>query len=116
MRETTKAEDQLFYSFWVENRIANDHPLRAMEKYVDVILTILSDEFQKLYSSTERPRKMFRVVYNEINKENADGAAEHRFSANKQELIVVVPFDSDIGNFYVEISLSDTWKFFSHFF
>ena len=31
----------------------------------------------------------------------------HRISVNKQELTVVVPFESDIGNFYVEISVAD---------
>lgn len=55
MRGKTETEDQLFYSFSVENRIAKDHPLRAMKKYVDDILENLSGEFQKLYSSTGRP-------------------------------------------------------------
>ena len=55
MRGTTKVEDQLFYSFSVENRIAEDHPLRAMKKYVDDILTNLSGEFEKIYSKTGRP-------------------------------------------------------------
>lgn len=31
----------------------------------------------------------------------------HRFSANKQELIVVVPFESDMGGFFVELCLLD---------
>lgn len=31
----------------------------------------------------------------------------HRFSGNKVELIVVVPFESELGNFFVEICLSD---------
>ena len=62
MRGKTETEDQLFYSFSVENCIAKDHSLRAMKKYVDDILTNLLGEFQKLYSPAGRPvlhRNMF---------------------------------------------------------
>lgn len=31
----------------------------------------------------------------------------HHFTGTKQELVVVVPFESEIGNFFVEICLSD---------
>lgn len=31
----------------------------------------------------------------------------HRFTSNKQELVVVVPFQSDLGSFFVEICLAD---------
>lgn len=55
MRGKEQAEDQLFYSFSVESRIAKDHPLRAMKKFVDDILTNLSGEFEKIYSKTGRP-------------------------------------------------------------
>lgn len=55
MRGKEQTEDQLFYSFSVENRISKDHPLRTMKKYIDEILFNLSPEFEKIYSKTGRP-------------------------------------------------------------
>ena len=31
----------------------------------------------------------------------------HRFPASKKEIVVVVPFESELGGFFVEICLSD---------
>ena len=48
MRGKSKDQDQLFYSFSVEERIPKKHPLRALKTYVDQILS-------KLYSGIGRP-------------------------------------------------------------
>jgi transposase len=55
MRGLSKNQDQLFYSFSIEDRIPKKHPLRAMKKYVDEILEKMSDDFSDLYSGTGRP-------------------------------------------------------------
>ena len=55
MRGLTKKQDQLFYSFSVEDRIPKSHPLRVLKKYVDAILLKMDDDFAKLYSGTGRP-------------------------------------------------------------
>jgi transposase len=55
MRGSSKNQDQLFYSFSVEDRIPKKHPLRALKKYVDQILLNLDGDFAKLYSGTGRP-------------------------------------------------------------
>ena len=55
MRGSSKNQDQLFYSFSVEDRVPKNHPLRAMKKYIDEILANMSDDFAKLYSQTGRP-------------------------------------------------------------
>ena len=55
MRGQTKIQDQLFYSFSIEDRIPKSHPLRVLKKYVDDILLKMDDEFSKLYSGTGRP-------------------------------------------------------------
>ena len=55
MRGQTKNQDQLFYSFSIEDRIPKSHPLRVLKKYVDDILLKMDDEFSKLYSGTGRP-------------------------------------------------------------
>jgi transposase len=55
MRGSSKNQDQLFYSFSVEDRVPKNHPLRAMKKYVDEILSKMGEDFAKLYSQTGRP-------------------------------------------------------------
>ncbi len=55
MRGTSKNQDQLFYSFQLEERVPKNHSLRAIKRYVDEILTTMSDDFAKLYSTTGRP-------------------------------------------------------------
>ena len=59
MRGKTETGDQLFYSFSVENRIAKDHPLRTMKKYVNDILTNLSGEFQNQRGAPVLRRNIF---------------------------------------------------------
>ncbi len=55
MRGLSKNQDQLFYSFQLEERVPKKHPLRAIKKYVDEILENMTDDFAKLYSTTGRP-------------------------------------------------------------
>lgn len=55
MRGKSKDQDQLFYSFSVEERIPQKHPLRALKKYVDQILLNMDEDFSSLYSGTGRP-------------------------------------------------------------
>jgi len=55
MRGSSKNQDQLFYSFSVEDRVPKKHPLRAMKKYVDEILSNMNEDFARLYSQTGRP-------------------------------------------------------------
>ena len=55
MRGKSKDQDQLFYSFSVEERIPKKHPLRALKTYVDQILLNMDEDFSRLYSGTGRP-------------------------------------------------------------
>lgn len=52
-----QADDQspLFHTFWVEDRIRSDHPLRDIKKRVDRILVGLSPAFAAAYSDKGRP-------------------------------------------------------------
>jgi transposase len=55
MRGDDVQQDEMFSYRRLEDRIPRDHPLRAMRKMVDEILTGMSPEFEKLYSDTGRP-------------------------------------------------------------
>lgn len=49
-------KQQVFFSFKsIEDRIPNDHPIRALKKLVDDALDKLSRDFDCLYSKTGRP-------------------------------------------------------------
>jgi transposase len=55
MRGGPEATKQLFCYVDVEERIAGDHPLRAVRELVEQVLVGLSRDFAKLYSHTGRP-------------------------------------------------------------
>lgn len=55
MRGGPEDTKQLFSYVDIEDRIAIDHPLRAVKGLVDEVLNGLSREFSKLYSHTGRP-------------------------------------------------------------
>jgi transposase len=55
MRGPEQPQAALFSYLAVEDRIPPDHPLRAMRKLVDPILTALSPRFAALYSELGRP-------------------------------------------------------------
>jgi transposase len=55
MRGPERPQAKLFSYLSVEDRIPQDHPLRALRKLVDPILTALSPRFTALYSELGRP-------------------------------------------------------------
>ncbi len=55
MRGPEQPQTALFSYLSVEDRIPQDHPLRALRKLVDPILTALSPRFAVLYSELGRP-------------------------------------------------------------
>jgi len=55
MRGGVEETKQLFSYMDIEDRIASDHPLRAVKGLVEAVLAGLSREFAKLYSHTGRP-------------------------------------------------------------
>jgi transposase len=55
MRGPEQPQTALFSYLSVEDRIPADHPLRAMRKLVDPVLTALSPRFAALYSELGRP-------------------------------------------------------------
>jgi transposase len=55
MRGGPEVTKQLFSYVGIEERIAGDHPLRAIRDLVEQVLDGLSREFAKLYSHTGRP-------------------------------------------------------------
>src|SRR5712692_1988291 len=55
MRGPEQPQSALFSYLSVEDRIPPDHPLRAMRKLVDPILSALSTRFAALYSELGRP-------------------------------------------------------------
>jgi transposase len=55
MRGDRQGEDQLFSYVPLEDRVPQNHPLRAIRKFVDPILAELSPRFDAIYSKTGRP-------------------------------------------------------------
>ena len=55
MRGEQRGPEGLFSYIRLEERIAADHPLRAIRALVNEVLAGLSDRFEELYSSTGRP-------------------------------------------------------------
>jgi transposase len=55
MRGEQQASEGLFSYIRLEDRIAKDHPLRAIRALVDEVLATLSGRFEDLYSHTGRP-------------------------------------------------------------
>ena len=55
MRGTDEHNGSLFSYVDLEARVPQDHPLRAIQALVDEALTVLSPDFEPLYSKTGRP-------------------------------------------------------------
>lgn len=64
-------KQQVFFSYKsIEDRIPQDHPIRALKKLVDEALANLSGDFDKIYSHTGRPsippEQLFRALLIQI--------------------------------------------------
>jgi hypothetical protein len=55
MRGDERFQDGMFSYVTLEQRVAKDHPLRAIRRITDVVLRSLSQEFDSLYSASGRP-------------------------------------------------------------
>jgi transposase len=55
MRGTEQVQDGMFSYVSLEQRVPQDHPLRAIRKLTDEVLRSLSGDFDQLYSATGRP-------------------------------------------------------------
>jgi len=55
MRGDEKRPEGLFSYVRLEERIASDHPLRAIRSLVEEVLAAMSGKFEDLYSHTGRP-------------------------------------------------------------
>jgi len=55
MRGDERYQDGMFSYVSLEERVPQDHPLRAVRKLTDKVLQSLSAEFDKLYAATGRP-------------------------------------------------------------
>jgi len=73
-----KLQAGMFSYVALEDRIAKDHPLRAIRKLVDQVLTGMSKQFDRLYSDVGRPsipperllRALLLQVFYSIRSEN----------------------------------------------
>src|ERR1700741_467591 len=55
MRGDERTQDGMFSYVSLEQRVPQDHPLRAVRKLTDTVLRRLSGEFDQLYAATGRP-------------------------------------------------------------
>jgi transposase len=55
MRGDERVQDGMFSCVTLEQRVPQDHPLRAIRKLTDTVLQSLSAGFDTLYSSSGRP-------------------------------------------------------------
>ncbi len=55
MRGDERVQDGMFSYVSLEQRVAQDHPLRAVRKVTDVVLQSLGAEFDALYADSGRP-------------------------------------------------------------
>src|ERR1700687_1221809 len=55
MRGDERVQDGMFSCVTLEQRVPQDHPLRAIRKLTDTVLQSLSAEFDRLYSASGRP-------------------------------------------------------------
>src|ERR1700739_2240647 len=55
MRGDERDQDGMFSYISLEQRVPQDHPLRAVRKLTDAVLQTLSPEFDALYSDSGRP-------------------------------------------------------------
>ncbi len=55
MRGDERVQDGMFSYVSLEQRVPQDHPLRAVRKLTDAVLQRLSPEFDALYADSGRP-------------------------------------------------------------
>jgi transposase len=55
MRGTEQVQDGMFSYVSLEQRVPQEHPLRAVRKLTDEVLRSLNEDFDQLYSATGRP-------------------------------------------------------------
>jgi len=55
MRGDERVQDGMFSYVSLEQRVHQDHPLRAVRKLTDAVLRSLSPEFDALYADSGRP-------------------------------------------------------------
>jgi transposase len=55
MRGDEKQQGGMFSYVSIEERVPQDHPLRAIRRLVDQILAKMSKRFDKMYADTGRP-------------------------------------------------------------
>ena len=55
MRGDERVQDGMFSYLTLEQRVPQDHPLRAIRRLTDLVLRSLSQEFDSLYSASGRP-------------------------------------------------------------
>src|SRR4051794_12046893 len=55
MRGDERIQDGMFSYVSLEQRVAADHPLRAVRKLTDTVLGLLDAEFDVLYADSGRP-------------------------------------------------------------
>jgi transposase len=55
MRGDERIQDGMFSYVSLEQRVPQDHPLRAVRKLTNVVLASLDAEFDKLYKDSGRP-------------------------------------------------------------
>src|SRR5665213_313661 len=55
MRGDERVQDGMFSYVSLEQRVPQDHPLRAVRKLTDAVLRALSPEFDALYADSGRP-------------------------------------------------------------
>ena len=55
MRGDERDQDGMFSYISLEQRVPQDHPLRAVRKLTDAVLRTLSPEFDALYADSGRP-------------------------------------------------------------
>ena len=55
MRGDERDQDGMFSHVSLEQRVAQDHPLRAVRKLTNAVLQALSPEFDVLYADSGRP-------------------------------------------------------------
>ena len=55
MRGDERVQDGMFSYITLEQRVPQDHPLRAVRKLTDTVLQTLSPELDALYADSGRP-------------------------------------------------------------
>src|SRR5262250_3331694 len=70
MRGDDQQQSGMFSYVSLEERVPQDHPLRAIRKLVDEVLRAMAKEFDGLYANTGRPsvppERLFRAVLLQI--------------------------------------------------